>query len=169
VFKRDQEIWLHAARRTSAQKALKSTIDSEQVPWTIKYQPRLPTKTISHRIRLPHCMKETEVKSLKDAQEFPNQLLMPSKSLGLSSINPAYLARLEPPNSPSSLYEGDGSWNLKDAQEFPWPGALPLAHGTNNTKNQWPHWCPLCLLDTRTYTKISKKFEQILFLGKLLK
>jgi hypothetical protein len=49
---------------------------------------------------------------------------MPSKSLGLSSIKPACLARLEPPNSPSSLYEGDGSWSLKDAQEFPWPWLL---------------------------------------------
>jgi hypothetical protein len=54
-----------------AQKALKSTIDAEQVTWTVKYQPRLPSKTISHRILLPHCMKQLEVKSLKDAQEFP--------------------------------------------------------------------------------------------------
>jgi hypothetical protein len=51
-----------------AQKALKSTIDAEQVTWTVKYQPRLPSKTICcHRILLPHCMKQ----SLKDAQEFP--------------------------------------------------------------------------------------------------
>jgi hypothetical protein len=94
---------------------------------------------------------------------------MPSKSLGLSSINPACLARLEPPNSPSSFYEGDGSWSLECTGISMALVALPLADGTNNTKNQWAHWCPLCLLDTRTYTKISTKFKQILFLGKLLK
>jgi hypothetical protein len=59
--------------------------------------------------------------------------------------------------------------NLKDAQEFPWPGALPLADGTNNTKNQWPHWCPLCPTGHKNIHKISTKFKQNLFLGKILK